>query len=109
MLEYIIIFIDSWEYPTKFLVLQTKYQFNGYPLIFGRPWMATTIYSYIDYRARNMTIIDGQSQKEYCPLSPTQPLITKNLPMWDRRRRIIPDPNYCLSYLHNHNLGQYKN
>jgi hypothetical protein len=49
MLEDIIISIDSWEYPTDFLVLQTKSQFNGYPLIFGRPWLAT-IDAYIGCR-----------------------------------------------------------
>jgi hypothetical protein len=80
MLEYMIIFIDYWEYPTKFLVLQTKYKFNGYPLIFGMPWMAT-IYSYIDYRARNKTIIDGLSKRNIGIYPPTQTLITKNLPM----------------------------
>ena len=29
--------IDSWEYPTDFLVPQPKKKFNGYPLILGRP------------------------------------------------------------------------
>lgn len=33
--------IDSWEYPTDFLVLQPKTKFNGYPIILGRPWLAT--------------------------------------------------------------------
>jgi hypothetical protein len=41
MLEDIIISIHYWEYPIDFLVLQPKYQSNGYPLILGRPWLAT--------------------------------------------------------------------
>jgi len=61
-LEDIIISINSWEYHTNFLVLQPKSQSNGYPLIFGRPWLATK-YAYIGCRARNMTIIDRLSQK----------------------------------------------
>jgi len=63
MLEGVIISIYSLEYPTEFLVLQTKSQFNGYPLIFGRPWLATTD-AYIGCRANNMTITDGLSQKQ---------------------------------------------
>jgi hypothetical protein len=75
MLEDIILSIDSWEYPTDFLVLQTKSQFNGYPLILGRPWLATTD-AYISCRVGNMTITDGQSQKYIVLYPPTQPLIT---------------------------------
>jgi hypothetical protein len=81
MLEDIIISIDSWEYPTDFLVLQTKSQFNGYPLILGRPWLATSD-AYIDCREDNMTITDGLSQKQIVLYPPTQPLIKENLPMW---------------------------
>lgn len=62
MLEDIIIFIDSWEYPTDFLILQTKSQFNGYPLILGRHWLAKT-YAYIGCREDNMTITDDLSPK----------------------------------------------
>jgi hypothetical protein len=76
MLEDIIISIDSWEYPTDFLVLQPKSQSNGYPLILGRPWLATTD-AYIGCRAGNMTIIDGLSQKKIVLYPPSQPLITK--------------------------------
>jgi hypothetical protein len=58
MLEDIIVSIDSWEYPTDFLVLQPKSRFNGYPLILGRPWLET-IDAYINYRVGNMTITNG--------------------------------------------------
>jgi hypothetical protein len=35
MLEDTILSIYSWEYPTDFLILQTKSQFNGHPLSWG--------------------------------------------------------------------------
>jgi hypothetical protein len=38
MLEDIMLSIDSWEYPSELLVLQSKSKFNGYPLILGRPF-----------------------------------------------------------------------
>jgi hypothetical protein len=63
MLEDIIISIDSWEYPTDFLVLQIKSQSNGYPLIFGRPWLTTTD-AYNGCRVGNITITDVLSQKK---------------------------------------------
>ena len=39
VLEYILIFKDSQEYLANFMVLQTKHNLGGYPLILGRPWM----------------------------------------------------------------------
>ena len=41
ILEDIIISLDSWECPVDFLILQPKTNLGGYPLIFGRPWLAT--------------------------------------------------------------------
>jgi hypothetical protein len=35
ILEYVVISVDSWEYPTDFMVLQPKTSLGGYPLIFG--------------------------------------------------------------------------
>jgi hypothetical protein len=81
MIEDVIIYIDYWEYPIDFLVLQTKSQFNGYPLILGRPYMAT-IYAYIGCREGNMTIIDGLSQNKIIIYPLSQPLIKKKLPIW---------------------------
>jgi hypothetical protein len=37
MLEDIIVSVDSWEYPTDFMVLKPKAKLGGYPLILGRP------------------------------------------------------------------------
>jgi hypothetical protein len=36
VLEDVMVFVDSREYPTYFIVLQTKSKLNGYPLILGR-------------------------------------------------------------------------
>jgi hypothetical protein len=36
ILEYVVIFINSWEYPANFMVLQPKNSLRGYPLILGR-------------------------------------------------------------------------
>ena len=37
IMEDVMASIDSWEYPTDFLVLQPKEKLTGYPLILGRP------------------------------------------------------------------------
>lgn len=41
ILEDIIVSMESWEYPTGFLVLNLKGKLEGHPLILGRPWLAT--------------------------------------------------------------------
>jgi hypothetical protein len=33
IIEDVVIFVDSWEYPTDFMVLQPKTSLGGYPLI----------------------------------------------------------------------------
>ena len=62
IVEDVMVSIDSWEYPIDFLVLQPKTKFNGYPLILGRPWLATAN-AYISCRAENMTIKNGHLSK----------------------------------------------
>ena len=37
ILDDLVISVDSWEYPTEFLVLQPKSHLGGHPLILGRP------------------------------------------------------------------------
>ena len=54
VVEYVLVSIDSWEYPTNFLVLHPKTKFNDYPLILGRPWLATYD-AYISCRVGNRT------------------------------------------------------
>ena len=51
IVEDVMVSVDSWEYPTYFLVLQPKAKLIGYPLILGRPWLATTD-AYISCKAR---------------------------------------------------------
>jgi len=41
IVEDVMISIDSWEYPIDFLILQPKAKLTVYPLILGRPWLAT--------------------------------------------------------------------
>ena len=73
--------INSWEYPIYFLVLQPKTKFNGYPLILGRPWLATAD-AYISCRAGNMTIKNGPLSKQLVLYPPAQPPIDHDLPIW---------------------------
>ena len=61
-MEDVMVSIDSWKYPTDFLVLQPKFKLTGYPLILGRPWLATAD-AYISCRAGNMTIKNGHMSK----------------------------------------------
>jgi len=62
IIEDVMVSIDSWEYPADFLVLQLKAKLTAYPLILGRPWLAT-VDAYIICRARNMTIKDEHMSK----------------------------------------------
>ena len=58
VVEDVMVSINSWNYPTDFLVLQPKIKFNGYPLSLGIPWLVI-VDAYINYRAGNMTIKNG--------------------------------------------------
>eukprot|EP00253_Pinus_taeda_P003175 PITA_03175 len=37
----VMVSVDSWEYPTDFLIINLKTRLDGHPLILGRPWLAT--------------------------------------------------------------------
>ena len=41
LIEDVIVTLDSWEYPTNFLILSPKVKLAGYPIILGRPQLAT--------------------------------------------------------------------
>ncbi|KAH9308499.1 hypothetical protein KI387_036410, partial [Taxus chinensis] len=58
VVEDIMVTVESWEYPIDFMVLQPKARKLGYPVILGRPWLAT-VAAYIDCRSGNMTILNG--------------------------------------------------
>jgi len=81
IVEDVLVSVDSWEYPADFLVLQPKANLTGYPLIFGRPWLATAD-AYISCRAGNMTIKNGPMSKQLVIYPPSQPLLEHDLPFW---------------------------
>jgi len=62
IVEDVLVSVDSWEYPADFLVLQPKEKLTGYPLILGRPWLATAD-AYISCREGSMTIKNGPMSK----------------------------------------------
>ncbi len=72
--------IGSWEYPANFLVLHPKAKLTRYPLILGRPWLATAN-AYISCRAGNMTIKNGHMSKQLTLYPPAQPLLGHDLPL----------------------------
>jgi len=41
MIEDIIVTLDSLDFPSDFVVLSPRGTLDGYPLILGRPWLAT--------------------------------------------------------------------
>jgi len=81
IVEDVMVSIDSWEYPADFLVLQPKPKLTGYPLILGRPWLATAD-AYISCRTGNMTIKNGYMSKQLVLYPPAQPLLEHDLPLW---------------------------
>jgi hypothetical protein len=62
VIDDLVISMDSWEYPTDFVVLQPKNCLGGHPLILGGPYLATTD-AFIGCRSSSMTISDGYNTK----------------------------------------------
>jgi len=81
IVEDVIVSIDSWEYLADFLVLQPKAKLIGYPLILGRPWLATAD-AYISCQDGNMTIKNKHMSKQLTLYPPSQPLLEHDLPLW---------------------------
>lgn len=81
IVEDVLVSVDSWEYPADFLVLQPKAKLTGYPLILGRPWLAT-VDAYISCRAGSMTIKNGPMSKQLVLYPPAQPSLEHDLPLW---------------------------
>ena len=79
--EDVMVTIESWDYLTDFLFLQPKTKFNGYPLILGRPWLATAD-AYISCQSGNMTTKNGCLSKNLVLYPPAQPSIDHDLPIW---------------------------
>eukprot|EP00253_Pinus_taeda_P020547 PITA_20547 len=81
IVEDILVSVDSWEYPTDFLVLQPKEKLTSYLLILGRPWLATAD-AYISCGVGSMTIKNGPMSKQLVLYPPAQPLLENDLPLW---------------------------
>jgi len=81
IVEDVLVFVDSWEYPMDFLVLQPKAKLTGYPLILGRPWLAIADV-YISFRAGSMTIKNGPMSKQLVLYPSAQPLLEHDLSLW---------------------------
>jgi hypothetical protein len=62
MLEDIIVYVDSWEYPIDFVVPRTKNKLSGYPLFLARPWLSI-VDAYISCRQGGMIIENGLLKK----------------------------------------------
>lgn len=71
----VMVSVDSWEYPTDFLVINPESLLNGHPLILGRPCLAT-FDAYIGCRQGNMTITRGANIKNLALYPPAQPSVT---------------------------------
>ena len=81
ILDDLVISVDSWEYPTDFLVLQPKSHLGGHPLILGRPWLAT-VDSCISCRSGSMTISDGTKIKNLTLYPLARPSLEAETLLW---------------------------
>ncbi|XP_059075395.1 uncharacterized protein LOC131875325 [Cryptomeria japonica] len=81
MVEDLIVKLDSWEYPAEFVILSPKATLGGYPIILGRPWLATTD-AFIRCRSGDMTISDGMKTKKLALYPPAQPQLEQDQPVW---------------------------
>ena len=81
MIENIVVTLDSLEYPVDFMILSPKVNLSGYPVILGRPWLATADAN-ISCRLGNMTISNGQATKQFDLYPPAQPLLDLSTSVW---------------------------
>lgn len=63
VLDDVVIYLDSWEYSTDFIMLQRKNPMGGHPLILRRPWLATAN-AYIKRHSSDMYISHGDSRRK---------------------------------------------
>lgn len=81
VLENVIVTIDKWDYPVYLLVLKARRKASRYPIILGRPWLATAT-ALIDCRSGSMTISNGHKQNELTLYPPLKPTIYSNTQQW---------------------------
>eukprot|EP00253_Pinus_taeda_P005000 PITA_05000 len=75
ILHDVMVSVDSWEYPSDFLIINPKTRLDGHPLILEKPWL-TTADAYIGCRQGNMIITKGADIKNLVLYPPAQPSIT---------------------------------
>jgi hypothetical protein len=78
----IAISVDSWEYPTYFIIINPRSGLEGHPLILGRPWLMT-VDAYIGCRSGKMTISMGGVTRNlilYPPSKPSPMIVYPQLP-----------------------------
>eukprot|EP00253_Pinus_taeda_P022646 PITA_22646 len=71
----VMVSVDSWEYPTNFLIINPKTRLDRHTLILCRPWLAT-VDAYIGCRQGNIIITRGTDIKNLVLYSPAQPSVT---------------------------------
>jgi hypothetical protein len=81
ILKDIVVTIDSWEYPTYFIILYPKKNIGGYPLILRHPWLATA-YAYIECHFENMTISQRESIKKLTLYPRAKSILVIEEPLW---------------------------
>lgn len=81
IIEDIVAILDSWEYPTYFMILSPKVTLVGYPVILGWPWLAI-VDANISYHSCNMTISDGQTINKLSLYPLAQPQLDLSNPIW---------------------------
>ena len=81
MIENIVVTLDSLKYPVDFMILSPKVNLFGYPVILGRPWLATADAN-ISCRLGNMTISNGQATKQFDLYALAQPLPDLSTSIW---------------------------
>ena len=74
-LQDVMVSVDTWEYPTDFLIINPRNELDGHPLILGRPWLATAD-AYISCQTGSMTITRGNDVKNLALYPPAQPSLT---------------------------------
>ena len=81
MIEDIIVTLDSLDFLLDFVVLSPKCALVWYPLILGRPLLAT-VDACIACRSRKMTILDGVKTKKLTLYSSRQPQLDLDQVSW---------------------------
>ena len=81
MIENIVVTLDSLEYPANFMILSPKVNLSSYPVILGRPWLATTNAN-ISCRLRNMTVSNDQATNKFDLYPRSQPLPNLSTSIW---------------------------